>query len=490
MDAEPVAPAPPHAARQDHLAGEWRRSQSRHRTHTRLPPTDCSQVARAICRSRGRALGRSGRARPASWACPRGDYERALSLRRRSGRTADIDGLRRGHARYQSFAVCRSDESKRAASSYWVASFNGGSTPTPWVIVPSENVPTTSGNYLYGLSCISAGDCWAVGYYYSGTINGEETLTEHDTGSGWIREKESNPGRSENHLWGVTCVGASGCWAVGDYHNGTAYQPLVEQNNGSGWGMVKVQDHGVGLEHKLYGVTCVDAANCWAVGYYSNSGGAHQTLVERNTGLGWSIVASENTSVMQDDQLRSVSCISASDCWAVGFYNNGKAGNADQTLIEHYDGSGWVLFPSANQGVGLSNDLYGVSCVSANDCWAVGSYHAADSDAYETLLEHYAGTTWELASGNVTAISRLYDLTCSRSGECWAVGDYNPDVYFRTLVEKYSGDAWSMVSSQNGSTYGNSLNGVTCTSDTNCLAVGSYASTPANTAETLIERNG
>src|SRR5438128_5538070 len=82
---------------------------------------------------------------------------------------------------------------------------------------------------------------------------------------------------------------------------------------------------------------------------------------------GWSIVASANTSATQTNYLNGVTCVSASDCWAVGYYNNGSGGSGvGQTLIEHWNGTSWSIVPSPNVGIGnvgtASNFLEAVTC--------------------------------------------------------------------------------------------------------------------------------
>ena len=59
------------------------------------------------------------------------------------------------------------------------------------------------------------------------------------------------------------------------------------------------------------------------------------------------------------DQLNSVECLAADDCWAVGNAGStqqnpnflpiypGAAG--DQGIIEHWDGSSWSLIPSVTE---------------------------------------------------------------------------------------------------------------------------------------------
>src|SRR5438105_8669888 len=84
----------------------------------------------------------------------------------------------------------------------------------------------------------------------------------------------------------------------------------------------------------------------------------------------WSIVTSPNTSTTQNNLL-GVTCVSASDCWAVGSYVADRG--APQTLIEHWDGTSWAIVPSPNTSL-PNNVLSGVTCVSWSDCWAVGYY--------------------------------------------------------------------------------------------------------------------
>src|SRR5205823_3782732 len=126
----------------------------------------------------------------------------------------------------------------------------------------------------------------------------------------------------------------------------------------------------------LYNVTCVSASDCWAVGFSQSLVGAdniNQTLIERWDGAAWAIVNSPNTSANKKYQ-HSVACGSASDCCAVGYYYTGNAVESGmyQTLIEHWDGSSWAIVTSPNTSTTEYNHLFAVTCVSASECWAVG----------------------------------------------------------------------------------------------------------------------
>ena len=55
--------------------------------------------------------------------------------------------------------------------------------------------------------------------------------------------------------------------------------------------------------------------------------------------------------------------------WAFGFYE--KTSTSFRTLIEHWNGVRWSVFPSPNSGAG-ENTLDAAAAVSATNIWAVG----------------------------------------------------------------------------------------------------------------------
>src|SRR6266567_3297398 len=85
----------------------------------------------------------------------------------------------------------------------------------------------------------------------------------------------------------------------------------------------------------------------------------------------WTVVSSPNPGSVND--LNGVAAVSASDVWAVGEFIN--ASNVNQTLIEHWNGHKWSVVPSPNVGT-HNNELFGVTAVSATDVWAVGFFNA------------------------------------------------------------------------------------------------------------------
>ncbi len=280
----------------------------------------------------------------------------------------------------------------------------------------------------------------------------------------WSVVSSPNTGTGHNYLNGIGVVSANDVWAVGGYYNGSTYhyQTLVEHWNGTSWSVVASPNAGTG-DNRLLAVGVVSVNDVWAVGYYGGSS-AYKTLVEHWDGTSWSVVASPNP-VTGDNRLDGVAVVSANDVWAVGYYFNDGI-SAYQTLVEHWNGTSWSVVSSPNAGDSY-NYLYGVSAGSVNDAWAVGFYYNG-AGAYRTLIEHWDGTSWSVVSSANpgTGDNRLFAVGVVSASDVWAVG-YNG----QPLVEHWDGTAWSVVSSPNA---GTSLSGIGVVSASDVWAVGGY----------------
>src|SRR4029077_19693502 len=131
------------------------------------------------------------------------------------------------------------------------------------------------------------------------------------------------------------------------------------------------------------------ASDCWAVGALEApppvGGAATETLIEHWDGNAWAVVT---TPPIAGGNLSAVTCVAASDCWAVGSQLGGA-----QTLTEHWDGSLWTPVTSPNAGDGVLSVLVSATCMSATDCWAVG-YDDASTTSYLNLVERWDGSAW------------------------------------------------------------------------------------------------
>lgn len=90
-------------------------------------------------------------------------------------------------------------------------------------------------------------------------------------------------------------------------------------------------------ETELFGVSCHGATSCFAVGDEgrTEAGTPGNTFVEHWNGSAWSIMASPNPSGNPGNMLNAVSCPGTTTCFAVGQANYFGTSSA-RGLIERY----------------------------------------------------------------------------------------------------------------------------------------------------------
>ena len=212
-----------------------------------------------------------------------------------------------------------SSSGNRALTERW----NGSS----WSIVKSLNAGSYE-NELSGVAVVAANDVWAVGAYRDSEAT-FQTLIEHWNGSSWSIVPSPSPSSSGNYLSGVTAVSASNIWAVG--YQGTT---LIEHWNGSNWSVVPSPSPGGNDNNFLISVATVFSNSVWAVGVYQDGSGNYQTLIEHWNGSSWSVVPSPNPGISYSALAGVVRVPTTHQVWAAGNYRNSSG--VDQTLTEFH----------------------------------------------------------------------------------------------------------------------------------------------------------
>ena len=329
-----------------------------------------------------------------------------------------------------------------------------------------------SSDTFWSVSCISSTFCVAAGTAVTATFDTPNTLIETWDGNNWTVIPSPNPSH-DNILFGISCTSTTSCMAVGwdDSGPGEVSSNLAELWNGTSWSIVPTPNAGQCCNNSNYllHVSCTSSSNCVAVGYYYNNGTAEQ-LIESWDGTTWSIAYSQ-TDGSGTNLLSDVSCTGADFCVAVGELDYG-------TGIESWNGTAWS---PATIPAGSDAYLNGVSCVSTTDCQAVG---------FGGLIDSWNGTSWTVSPSPTPGAGTyaLSDVSCVDSTDCAAVGSEQPQVNsgaYVNLIESFDGNEWSIVSSPDPSQSYDSLAGVSCTGPGSCMAVGGYES--AYGSETLAE---
>lgn len=304
----------------------------------------------------------------------------------------------------------------------------------------------------------------------------------------WSVVPSPDQGTSRNVLQGVSCASATFCMAVGYYDASTRVpRGLIESWDGHRWSVVPSPNRGG--EDILDGVSCRSATACMAVGlFYNASKSLSETLAESWDGTHWSVVPSPNraTGAGGSNGLGAVSCASATACMAVGSFFVSSPNL--KTLVESWDGTRWSLVPSPSPG--SHPVLDSISCISAAACTAAGTYYKRPSGVVSSnLIESWDGARWSVVpSPNGTGYNELSGVSCTSATACMAVGSDDASATFQTLIESWNGSHWSIVPSPSLAGY-NQLNGVSCTAAAACTAVGYYnATVPAGSgSKTLAE---
>ncbi len=212
-----------------------------------------------------------------------------------------------------------------------------------WSVVahPTDMNGITTGATFAGIAGIPGNhlrsDAWTVGNYEPSGTTPIQTLIEHWNGFKWEIVGSPSPSTSENYLHGVTVITPDNAWAVGRYFNQHSglYQTLVEHWNGGHWSVV-TSPNANSTDSGLNSVAALSASDIWAVGDYLTNGdnGVYQTLIEHWDGKQWSIAASPNVGTNNNFLYAVTEVPTTQQAWAAGVYNDNLGGS--HTLTETF----------------------------------------------------------------------------------------------------------------------------------------------------------
>jgi hypothetical protein len=370
---------------------------------------------------------------------------------------------------------------------------------------------------LSDVSCASAGNCTAVGYYFDNSRH-EQGLLSSETSGRWATGVEARLPANANtshdaYLEYVSCASAGNCTATGGYFDRSRHEQVLLLTETSGRSATGVEarlpaNADTNPNADLNSVSCASAGNCTAVGYYFDNSRHEQVLLLTETSGRWatgveaSLPAGANPQT--DDRNYSsgqVSCGSAGNCTAIDSYGVGDPVDNESAALLLTETSGrWatgVEAPVPANGLPNSSELGSVSCASAGNCTAVGFYlvpHGPQLQLQGLALTETSGT-WATGvavslpanadTTNNDAGGTLNAVSCASAGHCTAVG----------LYEDTSGQHQALLSSETSGTWATGvevplpanadthpdahlpnslLRSLSCASAGNCTAVGEY----------------
>jgi hypothetical protein len=167
---------------------------------------------------------------------------------------------------------------------------------------------------------------------------------------------------------------------------------------------------------------------------------------------------------------RAIAAIASNDIWVVG--STKKSSGNIRTGADHWNGSSWSVSSTPDVGTG-TNMLNGVDALASKDVWAVGSSTSAGRS--QTLIERWNGAQWRVVkspNAGTSSDNVLTSVDALSSTNAWAVGSSFKRESRKSLIQRWNGTSWRIVSSPNPGTFGNSLLGVAAAAPNDIWAVG------------------
>lgn len=299
------------------------------------------------------------------------------------------------------------------------------------------------------------------------------------------------PARQDVEVDAVSCPSAGNCGAVGSYsdNSGDGGALLLTEKAGSwetGTEAVVPANARPNTLAALSSISCASAGNCSAVGTYIDSSESWEGLLLTETGGSWGpgveAALPADAGAPQQVVISSLSCSSAGNCSAVGSYQD-DSGNTQGLLLTETGGS-WAtgveaVLPAGAVTIDQEVDLNSVSCASAGNCSAVGSYQ--DSSGMEALVLDETGGSWSagakatLPADAVPGSNDLWSVSCASDGNCSAIGSYADSSGTEGLLLDEKAGSWSTgvkAALPTGVAFSpTSFPSVSCVSAGNCTAV-------------------
>jgi alpha-tubulin suppressor-like RCC1 family protein len=368
-------------------------------------------------------------------------------------------------------------------------------------------VVTITGRDLAGATAVRFGSANAVGFRVTssssiaaiapagtGTVNvtvtspgGTSVISTADqftyaTSREWTIFPTPSLGAVENRLAGISCVSVRFCVAVGHSGVGTA-ETLIEMWNGSAWSTgAAPPTESFMRATELRAVSCVSANFCVAVGTWHEEGASPDSsgpraLIDVWNGATWSEGGPVKGGPDEDrETLNGVSCVSSSFCLAVGSFGNGPL----ETAVGSWNGETWKYLPRPRT-LGFPNDeLTSVSCVSPTFCMAVGSADEGFKGVGTPVTQSWNGSEVSVVPSPIrgTGPDVLNGVSCASAADCVAVGAAGG-----ALAQSWNGSVWSILDIPHPE--GSKLTAISCVSAGSCAAVGTKGAT--GPAQTLVE---
>ncbi|HET7012522.1 MAG TPA: Ig-like domain-containing protein [Streptosporangiaceae bacterium] len=374
--------------------------------------------------------------------------------------------------------------------------------------VPGLTALNVTGAAVSSISCASAGECSAGGFYVdsggrpqslvANEVNGVWGSAEEVPGSGTL-----NVG-GDSEISSLSCGSPGNCSAGGEYFDGSSFsQALVVSEVNGVWGnaleLPGSATLNAGGNAHVFSVSCRSPGNCSAGGEYTDGTGNGEAFVANEVNGVWGnaieVPGSGTLNVNGAGAVLSLSCGSAGNCSAGGFYEDSTP--HDQPFVVSEVKGVWktaIQAPgSGTLNVSGNSAVNALSCGSPGSCSAAGTYRDGSGQG-QIFVANQVNGVWGNAievpgSGTLNADgnANVTSVSCPTAGNCAMGGNYRDGAgKNQAFVANEVNGVWGNVIEVPGSGTLNangdaSIDSVSCATPGNCSAGGNYRDGAAHT---------
>lgn len=302
--------------------------------------------------------------------------------------------------------------------------------------VPGTTVLNRGGDAeMDALSCASAGNC-AAGGFYSPRSGPDTPFVASQVNGRWGRA-ELVPGTGEGgDLDALSCGAPGNCAAGGYYYGQSALGVFVVTAVGGRWGSARPVPGLAALNRggnaQITAISCRAAGSCSAGGFYDSGNAVHAFVVGEAGGRWDRAHKVPGVAALGPDgsEITALSCAAPGECAAAGIYQ--LPGHVTEGFVVSQAHGTWGTarpvpgLAALNRGGDA--EIPSISCPAAGECAAGGSYFTGRR--YAAFVASQAHGSWQAARPVVFAaglrpgqLAEVQSVSCGAPGECSAGGE-------------------------------------------------------------------
>jgi hypothetical protein len=358
---------------------------------------------------------------------------------------------------------------------------------------------------ISAISCPKVGDCSATGTY-SPVADTTAVFVVSESSGTWGNAMELpgfatlNTGNGQDVSAAISCSSAGNCVAGGGYTNSSNYLfPFFASETNGTWGSAAELGGfpvtGGDAPGEVTAVDCTSNGNCSGGGFYGDTTGA-QAFVVNATGDTWGSpeevpgLGALNAGGIAF--VTALSCFEPGQCAATGDYTDSSKNS--QSFVVNATGGAWgtAIEVPGLAALNTSGNAIpeGISCGAATSCLVGGSYGISTNESQGFVASESNGT-WGSAvevAGTLDAdnVGTVNDVSCTAATTCVAGGSYeDSSAHTQAFLADETNGTWANAVEVPGSTALNSggdgaIYVTSCSSTGNCAAAGSYTDSSGN----------